>query len=429
MHLIVLGLNHKTAPVEVRECYAMPVNVEQTALSELIGLAEIDEAVILSTCNRTEIYAVVSETGTGIAALQDYFVGLSNASKNDIEQYFYWFIDADAAEHIFRVASSLDSLVIGEGQILSQVKEAWLLAHETGAAGTLLNLLFHRAVTVGKMVRTQTRIAFSPVSVSSAAVALAEKECHSLSDKTALIFGAGKMAELTAQHLLAHGIGTLYVANRHYEKAVEFAEKYGGEAVSFAEAFDRATGLDIVLTSTGAPHYVVHARAVKRFMAKRGGRPLMFIDIAVPRDVDPQVAEVDGVTLYNIDGLSEIVEEHKKQRTEEAELAGKIVYEELAAFLDKLKYLTCRPLMATLSARSEALREREVKRAMSKLPDLTESERRTVEGMSRMIVRKLLREPMSAIARAAGTEQEAEYTRAMQILFDLRDCEEETDEE
>ena len=423
MHLIVLGLNHTTAPVEVRERFSLSAEQIREATEGLTATPVIEEAAVISTCNRTEIYAAAVETGAALAVLQDFFAAAGRASAEGISQYFYWFIDIDCAEHLFRVASSLDSLVIGEGQILSQVKEAYGLSHGAGGCGTVLNLLFHRAIATGKRVRTETRIAFNAVSVSYAAVELVKKQLGSLEGLEVLLFGAGKMAELTARHLTANGIKKLYVANRHFSRAAEFAAEFGGEAVSFIDAFRRAAAADIVITSTGAPHYVVHRREVERLMEKREGRPVIFIDIAVPRDIEPGVAAIDGVTLCNIDSLTEIVEEHKRERAEEAELAGKIVYAELAAFWEKLKYLSCRPVMLELAEQAEQIRCRELRRVAGKLSGLKDGEWQLIEGMTRMITRKLLRGPMSRLARAAGTEQEEHCMQAARELFCLPDGE------
>lgn len=418
MHLLVLGLNHNTAPVEVRERFSLSRGQITDSLGQLTDNPEIDEAVIISTCNRTEIYTVVNNGKAGLAAVQEFFRQI-NSQTDDIMPYFYWFWEGDCAEHLLRVAASLDSLVVGEGQILSQVKEAYHLAHKAGTAGTVLNLLFHRAITVGKRVRTETKIAYNPVSVSSAAVALAADRLP-LAGAEVLIFGAGKMAELTARHFQSHNVRQLLVANRHYKRAEQFAAEFGGIAVSLREVFQRSETADVVVTSTGAPHYVIYSNDIRKLMVKRNGKPLFIIDIAVPRDVEPAVAEIEGVTLYNIDDLAEIVDEHKQQRSEEAKLAGTIVYSELEDFLGKLKYLSCRPLMLQLSERAKKIQEREVRRAINKLPELTEEERRVLNGLARMITRKLLREPMRGMAAAAGTKQEAEFAAAMRQVFHLR---------
>ena len=418
MQLIVLGLNHKTAPVDVRERFSISKEAIRKGLSHLNEYESLNEAVVLSTCNRSELYAVVEDAEEDYDTLLQFLFDLTGNEEN-IDPYLYCYEDEDCIRHLFNVASSLDSLVLGEGQILSQVKQAYALSRETDATSTILNTLFHRAIATGKRVRTETRIAYDAVSVSYAAVELAREVFGDLSHSNVLIFGAGKMAELTAQHLVSHGVQKIYVANRHRDKAEALAAAFGGEAVTFERAFKDATDIDIVVTSTGAPHYVVKPWETQQLMTKRHGRPLVFIDIAVPRDVDPEVEEIKGVTLYNIDALEAVVDEHVEKRRHEARRAKKIVEEEIISLQDKFQYLSFQPLMALLSERCERIRCREVKRASSKLPDLTKEEQRAIEHMSKMIVRKILRTPMMKINAAGGTEQEQFYIDAMRSLFKL----------
>lgn len=418
MQLIVLGLNHKTAPVDVRERFSISRESIRKGLLNLNEYESLNEAVVLSTCNRSELYAVVEDAQEDTGTLRQFLFDLTG-NEEDIDEYLYCYEDEDCIRHLFNVASSLDSLVLGEGQILSQVKQAYALARDANSTSTILNTLFHRAIATGKRVRTETRIAYSAVSVSYAAVELARDIFGDLSKSNVLIFGAGKMAELTAQHLNSRGVKKIYVANRHKDKAQALAEYFGGEAVAFDRAFKEATDIDIVVTSTGAPHYVVKPWETQQLMTKRHGRPLVFIDIAVPRDVDPEVEEIKGVKLYNIDALEAVVDEHVEKRRHEARRAKKIVEEEIASLEDKFQYLSCRPLMALLSERCERIRCREVKRAASKLPDITKEEERAIEHMSKMIVRKILRTPMMKINASAGTEQEQFYIEAMRSLFKL----------
>ncbi|MBR1885545.1 MAG: glutamyl-tRNA reductase [Schwartzia sp.] len=419
MQLIAVGLNHKTAPVEVREKFSIPKERVRGGLIALSDYETVQEAVVLSTCNRSEIYAVAEDTAGGVEALRDFWADLTGIDES-MEPYLYCFVHEDAIRHLFRVASSLDSLVIGEGQILSQVKDAYAMSHDTGTTSTVLNTLFHRAIATGKRVRTETRIAFSAVSVSYAAVELAREIFGGSLDATsALIYGAGRMAELTIENLLGRGVKKIYVANHHRDKAEELADKYGGQAVDFDAALEEAADVGIVVTSTGAPHYVVHPKDVRRAMKKREGRSLVFFDIAVPRDVDPEVGEIAGVTVYNIDDLEEVVDEHREERQKEAHQAEGIVEEEVDSIMDKFRYLSFQPLMARLSQRADKIRRREVRRAMGKLPGLGESEQKVLDQMSKMIVRKLLRFPMMTISAAAGTEREAFYVDAMKRLFKL----------
>lgn len=418
MELLMLGLNHKTAPVDVRERFSIPKAAVKSGLANLGEYDGITEAVVLSTCNRSEMYAVVDDAQRDLATLKQFLFDLTGNEEN-IDDYLYHYADEACIDHLFKVASSLDSLVLGEGQILSQVKEAYAMSREAGTTSTVLNTLFHRAIATGKRVRTETRIQFNSVSVSYAAVELAREELGELHEASALIFGAGKMAELTAQHLLSRGVKKIYVTNRHIERAELLARQFDGEAVPFAEAMQRAVDVDVIVTSTGAPHYVIKPWETRQLMTKRKGRQLFLIDIAVPRDVDPEVGEIKGVTLYNIDALEEVVDEHIEERRHEAKRAEKIVAEEVASIKERFQYLSFRPLMARLSDRCERIRAREVKRASSKLPDLNEEQWRQVEHMSHMIVRKILRMPMMKLNASAGTEYEQFYTDAMRALFKL----------
>lgn len=418
MQLVVLGLNHKTVSVEVRERFAISVDNINKGLRHLDNYNGISEVVILSTCNRIEIYAVVDDANENMQDVKEFFFTLAG-SDDAKDEYFYYHVDKDCIRHLFAVASSLDSLIIGEGQILSQVKKAYSMAREAQATSTILNTLFHRAITTGKRVRTETRIAYNAVSVSYAAVQLALKIFGNLEHSNTLIYGAGQMAELTARNLMGKGAKKIYVANRHFDKAQELASQFGGEAVGFRDALRKANDVDIVVTSTGAPHYVVKPWETQLFMSKRKGRPLVIIDIAVPRDVDPDVAEIKGVELYNIDDLEAVVEDNIKEREYEAYQAQKIIDEEVNSILERFQYLSCQPVMARLSTKAERIRRREVKRAMTKLGDLTESQVREIEHMSHMIVRKLLREPMIKLNSFAGTQQEDYYVNAVTKLFKI----------
>ena len=422
MYLKVIGVNHKTAPIEVREKFSITKEAIQTGLQNIDQYAGLNEAVILSTCNRMEIYAVqlgMRNEELGIddsSSIRNFLFDLIGCN-NDIEEYLYEFTGVEAIQHLFKVSSSLDSLILGEGQILSQVKAAYSMAKDMSTTSTILNTLFNRAIATGKAVRTDTKIAYNSVSVSYAAVELAKDKLGSLNGRKALIFGAGKMAQLTAQHLISHGIEKIFIANHHIERAEELAEKIDGEAVEWSKALEKAVGVDVIVTSTGAPHYVVKSAQTQQLMQRRNNKKLFIIDIAVPRDVEPEVADIDGVTLYNIDDLEAVVDEHITQRQEEAKLAKKIIDENVAALVDRFKYLSFQPLMASLSERAEQVRLHEMHRAASKLPNLTTEEQRVIDNMTRVIVRKILRMPMMNLNSSAGTNEEKFYTEAMKALF------------
>lgn len=420
MQLIVLGMNHRTAPVEVRECFSFSEEQIKAAYKRIHEYDEIRECVILSTCNRTEMYAVVEDSEEALPVMQDFLDTMSPgilAEKN--YDYLFYFQDEECIRHLFRVSAGLDSLVLGEGQILSQVKTSYTLARTAGATSTVLNTLFNRAIAVGKKVRTVTRIAYNAVSVSYAAVELAKKVLGDLSASNVLVLGAGEMSELTARHLVASGVKTVFVSNRNFERAEALADKFRGVAVPFEHFMKCAVDADIVITSTGAPHYIIRTWDVAHLMPKRQGRPILFIDIAVPRDIEPEVAAIAGVTLYNIDALEAVVESNIRGREQEALAAEKLIEEEMVGIVERFRYLSYQPTLALLTDKAERIRQREVKRAMAKLPEFSAEQRRIIENMSKMIVRKLLRDPIIRLNEAAGTDKEYYYQDALRNMFKL----------
>jgi glutamyl-tRNA reductase len=435
VQLVVLGLNHKTAPVDIRECFAFSEEQVKKTLARWRKYPEIAECVILSTCNRTEVYAMVENTAEALPLMRDSLAKLAG-SPIAVSDHLFYLTDEACIRHLFRVAASLESLVVGEGQILSQVKKAYRLAKDAAMTGAVLNTLFNRTIAVGKAVRSRTRIAYSAVSVSYAAVQLAKQVLGSLSQANVLVLGAGEMSELTAKHLVENGVRTVFVSNRRFERAVQLAEKFHGVAVPFENFLQSAQDADIVITSTGAPHYIVTALEVAHLMNKRRGKPIMFIDIAVPRDVEPEVEALAGVSLYNIDSLESVVESNLRSREQEAKLAEAIIETELAELLEKFRYLSFRPTLVRLSDKAETIRQRELKRALGKLPNSTPEQQRVVENMSRMLVRKLLRDPIIRIHEAAAVGREQPYLDAVTTLFKLDEikdespsCRKETDDE
>lgn len=418
MQLVVLGLNHKTAPVDVRECFSFSEEQVKTALKHLNRYDGINECVLLSTCNRTEMYAVVDDAEDAYPIMQE-ILGREAIKHDNVQEYLYFHTEEQCINHLFRVSSGLDSLVIGEGQILSQVKKAYSIARDAETTSTVLNTLFHRAIAVGKKVRTVTRIAHSAVSVSYAAVELAKEVFGDLSQSNVLILGAGEMSELTAKHLVANGVKTVFVSNRRLERAELLAEKFNGIAVPFEDFMKCAVEADIVITSTGAPHYIIKSWDAAHLMPKRNGKPIIFIDIAVPRDVEPEVAAISGVSLYNIDDLEAVVESNMRLREQEAKDAEKIIAAEMSELIEKFRYLSFRPILARLTDKAEKIRQRELKRALVKLTDITADERKVIESLSKMIIRKMLRDPMVRINEAAGADREDYYLDAICELFKL----------
>lgn len=422
---MVLGLNHRTAPVKIREKFSVLQEKIMMVLANLDEVVDLREAVVLSTCNRSEVYAVVEKPGELLPVIKvwHWLTGVL-LDEAFITSYTYTYWGRECVEHLLRVSASLDSLIIGEGQILSQVKHAYAIALENGGTDTMLNLLFHRAIATGKRVRTETKIAYSAVSVSYAAVELARKILGHVDGCRVLLFGAGKMAELTAMHLLSQGAPQLFVANHHLEKAEALAARFLGQAVPWTQAYEIMKEMDIIITSTGAPHYVISPREMSKALAHRAsGRQLVLIDIAVPRDVDPAVGDLPGIKLFNIDDLESVVDDNLQHRRQEAVAAEKIVAEETVALLDRYQYLPMQPVMCRLSEKAELIRRVELKRALRKLRDLSDDDIHVVENMTKMLVRKLLREPMSSVHDAVGTAQEQELKGAMRSLFQLEDIE------
>lgn len=419
MQLAILGLNHRTADVAVREQFAFDKREVAGALNKLYEYENISECIILSTCNRTEFYTVLEDVDDGRQYMLDVVQDLKHAQTID-DSAFYYKEGMECIRHLFCVAASLDSLVLGEGQILSQLKVAYIQAYTAGFTGTVFNIVFQRAIAVGKRVRTYTGIANTPVSISYTAVNLAE-DCldKPISEAKVLILGAGQMSELTATHLQAKGVRTMFISNRTYPKAVKLAEKFNGTAVRLDDFIETAQDADILITSTGAPHYIITEKEAQAIVKNRKGAPIVMIDIAVPRDIDPAVAQLDGVYLFNIDALESVVEENKHQREEEAKRAIPIIEEGVREVLHKMEYLSVQPMMAELSRKAERVRRREVHRAMAKLPHVSEQDRKVMESMSRMIVRKLLREPMMRLNEVAGTEAEGQYWDLFRTMFNL----------
>lgn len=418
MQLVVLGLNHKTVSVDIREQFAISEESARSGLRHLDEQEGIEEAVVLSTCNRTEIYAVLKDSSAR-KTLEQFFLALSGNSEAK-KEYFFYFEGEACIRHLFEVASGLDSMVIGESQILNQIKTAYTMALAEKATKTILNTLFHRAITTGKRVRTETRISYSAVSVSYAAVKLAEKILGGLDDRTAMVFGAGEAAELLVKNLQGKGLKNVKVANRHMDKAEALLVKtIGGEAVPFKSALSHADDVDIIVTATGASQYIVKAWDVRNLMMRRNTRPLVAIDIAVPCDIEPEVGDIRNVTLYNLDDLQEIVANNIRLRKEEAERAEVIVQEEIDSIEDRFKYLSTRPVMVSLSDKAEAIRERELRHGLAKIEGLTEEDKKVLSHMTHMIVRKILREPMMHLNEYAGTEWESEDKSAVSRLFKL----------
>ncbi len=397
MEVVVLGLNHDTAPIELRERLAFSSEALGPALAGMVKLPGVQEGMIVSTCNRVELYAAAASPEAGLGAVREYLCAVHGLSSQELEGHLYAHAGTPAMRHIFRVVSSLDSLILGEPQILKQVKDAYQLALETRAAGGILNRVLHSAFRVAKRVRTETGIASHAVSVSYAAVELAKKIFGELSGQTVLLIGAGEMGELAAKHLQKHGAAEILVANRTFERAVELAKAFSGTPVQFEKLGSWLPRADIVISAAGAPEFLVTRAMVHDAIKARKHRPIFLIDIAVPRTIEPGVNELGDVYLYGIDDLRGVVDANMAERRREAEKAEKIVDEEAAAFAIALSKIDLGPAIGMLTGQLEAIRKAELVRAGQSFARLGPAEREVIEKITRAIVAKVAHEPISAL--------------------------------
>jgi glutamyl-tRNA reductase len=408
-HLVLLGINHNTAPIEVRERLAIPAARLADATRTLLHQPGIREGLILSTCNRVELLTLQDGTSDATSTppqdpadllrfLQEYFA----IPPHDIQPHLYEHRDREAVRHLFRVASSLDSMVVGEPQILGQVKESYTIAREVGAVSTHLDSLLQRTFTVAKKIRTETQIGSSSVSIASVAVDLARKIFGSLEKKTVLLVGAGKMSELAARHLIQHGASSILVANRTLSRAEKLAAEFASASVltaviPFEAIYEQADRADIVITSTGAPQKIFGHSHGQHFLQRRRNRPMFFIDIAVPRDVDPRMNKVEGCFVYDIDDLQQVAAANRANRGREAEAAETIVSREVDKYHQRLQSRDAVPAIKALQQQAEEFRMAELARAQSKLADLTPQQREAVESLTRSLTAKLLHPQLTAL--------------------------------
>lgn len=426
MHIICLGLNHQTAPIELRERLTFSPTALKAALARWgcgdgARPAGTVEGAILSTCNRLEVYVLAHDidAASGLRA----FLSEARHLPADLPLPFYTHVDEAAAQHLFRVAAGLDSMIVGEPQILGQVLAAYEAAQSQGAAGPVLAALFRRAVHTGKRTRAETAISHNAATVGSVVVGLAEQVLGKLSDATVLVLGAGEMGQLAARALVARGAHAPIVVNRSHGHGRELAQTWGGEALPFERLEEALARADIVIAATSAPHVIVHAPMIEAALTARHGRPLFIFDIAVPRNVDPAAGRLPGVHLYNIDDLQAVVEDHLNGRRREVPRVEAIVAEEVASFMAWFRALEVVPIITELRQRSEAIRQAEVARALRRLGNVSARERHIIEAMSQSLVNKLLHPPTERLKIEAGNGQAALYAAIARALFDLEDQE------
>ncbi|GMT42341.1 MAG: glutamyl-tRNA reductase [bacterium] len=406
MSLVVIGLNHRSAPVEVREKLAFDQKQLREAAEDVFArVPEIGEKVILSTCNRVEIYAQVENEEDGIAAIKRFLYGYHEIPEGSLEQFFYTYRSERAVEHLFTVAGSLDSMVVGEPQILGQVKEAYQSARRVKATGRILNQLFEKAFSVAKRIRSETAISENAVSIAYAAVDLARKIFGHLDGRVVLLIGAGDTIELAGRHLVSHGVKTILVSNHNYDRAAKLATELGGSAVHYEKFTDELSGADIVISSTAAPHYVIKKETVEKAVRQRAGKPIFFIDIAVPRDIEPLVNDLNNVFLYDVDDLENVVQENRMEREKEARKAREIIKSEVSSFVAWLERLEVEPTIAAIRQKAEYIKQRELEKTLARL-NLDKRSEEAVRSMAAAIINRLLHDPTLHLKRQAGPDRE-----------------------
>ena len=425
MEIILIGLSHKTAPVEIREKFCLTKDGVAEILDRLRGISGIREGIVLSTCNRLEIVAAGEGREAEEADLRSLMAEMGRMRPEELAPYLYSYQGGEAVGHLFRVASSLDSMVLGEPQILGQLKEAYGRASDCKATGLILNKLLHRSFSVAKRVRTETKIANQAVSVSFAAVELAKKILGELEDKRVLVVGAGEMSELAVRHFISQGVKEIFVTNRTFSRAAELAEEFNGKAVPFEEFQRQLAKMDIILSSTGSNRYLVRREELTSVIRMRKNRPMFFIDIAVPRDIDPKINEIDNVYVYDIDDLEGIVEVNKEERKKEVAQAQGIIAEGVKSFSQWQRGLEVVPTILALREQAEDVRRREVAKTLALMKNSSEENRKLLEMLTTSIVNKILHHPISMLKHQEERGHGKLYTDMTRKIFHLDPEEEE----
>lgn len=417
MKIVVIGLNHKTADVDLREKLAFNGPKLEEGLHRIRSLPEIKETIIVSTCNRVEIYLTVADVVRAFEAVKDFFVLFFEIRRESLDKALYLYHDAQAVRHIFRVSSSLDSMVVGEPQILGQLKDAFEFALERKTTGVLLNRLMKKSISVAKRVRTETKIAENAVSISFAAVELAKKIFADLSEKSFMLLGAGEMAELAAKHMMNNGVKDIVIANRTYETGCNLAKEFNGKAIRFEEYLDELAHADILVCSTGAPNYVLVKDQMQKVMKERRNRPVFLIDISVPRNIDPGINDLDNVYLYDVDDLQGTVDMNILERQKEAKKAEDIIEEEIETFNKWLSSLDSVPTVVALREKAETIKREELAKLLNRLPEIGEKEKKAIEGMAGSIINKLIHAP--TVALREDSEDKDVMIAAIKRLYGL----------
>lgn len=419
--VVVMGINHKTAPIELRECIAFSKEDTDKALRKFQEHPAISEVLVLSTCNRMEILMVTGDKAFAIEAAKRFISEFKGLAPEQFEESLYIYDNDDAVRHIFRVASSLDSMVVGEPQILGQLKDAYRTAAVRKTSGVILNRLLHKTFSVAKRVRSETGIGDHAVSISYAAIELGRKIFGTLEDKKVLLIGAGEMAELAVEHLIRNRAGDIYVANRTFERGLELARRFGGKALRFEEIEACLEIADIIISSTGSPDFVVRSEQVKRSMKSRRNRPLFFIDIAVPRDIEPKINRLPNAYLYDIDDLKGVIEENVDDRNREAMKAERIIDEGVIVFRKWYDSLDVVPTIVVLRRKIESIARSEAEKTLHSLSHLSENDRDAISRMTQALINKILHEPTCFLKNNGFYANKSQCIDIARKLFGLDD--------
>ncbi|MCP4344779.1 MAG: glutamyl-tRNA reductase [Desulfobacterales bacterium] len=419
LDIILLGLNHKTAPVELRECIAFSKDEAGAVLKAFQEHPNIMENLLFSTCNRVEILLAADNSTHAVDAAKTYISELKDIPILQFEKALYVYNGDEAVRHVFRVASSLDSMMVGEPQILGQIKDAYRTASLQKTTGVVLNRLLHKTFSVAKRVRTETGIGDHAVSISYAAIELGRKIFGDLEGKKVLLIGAGEMAELAVEHLIRHRVGDIFVANRTFERGVELAKKFNGKPVRFEEISSCLLVVDIVISSTGSPDYVIRRDLVKGSMRGRKNRPVFFIDIAVPRDIDPGINNLNNTYLYDIDDLKGIIDENIEDRNREAVKAERIIEEYVISFRQWYESLEVVPTIVALRDKMEAIAETEISKTMQSLNHLSAGDCEAVRRMTDAMINKILHDPTLFLKNGSHEKNKSAYVDITRKLFKL----------
>ena len=421
IQIVTIGLNHKTAPVEVRERLAFSSEDTATVLETMSQHSTVEEMALFSTCNRVEFLLASENPKEAVEAVKDFLAQFKDTPRSVFENALYVHVGDEAVTHIFRVAASLDSMVVGEAQILGQIKDSYREACQHGTCGVVLNRLMHRSFSVAKRIRTETGIGDHAVSISYAAVELGRKIFGELEEKAVLLLGAGEMAELAVEHLVNNRARPIYVANRTFERGVELAERFRGTAIRFEEILDYLREVDIVISSTGAPHYVLVKDDFKGLMRIRKNRPLFFIDIAVPRDIDPDINRISNVYVYDIDDLKNAIQENIEERKQEAIRGERIVDEAVIQFRRWFKGLDVVPTIVGLRDKMEEIRQRELKKTFGSLHSISEEDKVAIDRLTAALVNKILHDPTVFLKAKGHKDEKSLYLDITRRLFNLDD--------